>query len=364
MNSWIRKIAVILGAAVLAVIAVSSFYKLYRAGNWVGEKNCRDLLYQAREGIVYRWTENGIVECEEDNWTTLTVRCDDQMESLKKLQVGYNYDGEHLIVSYTQDGNFQSMWKLGKGTHIIEIPNHASFLYIAVHKDEMSELILKNTQKIEAESRYKGRYLSVLGDSISSYEGYIPRGFYPEYTEDSGMTVKDMWWYQTALRLGMNICRINGSSGSGVLTAADGTGGNDERCVNLHTKVHAPDLILVLLGANDFFRGSSKEKFRIEYREMIERMQACYPDAEIVLCTYYHPSSVSVEVDMTNEVIGSIGNEFGLRVISLEKSGIEEREPSEVYYDYKPEIKTGVHPNAEGQKLLSDYVCQSLEEGK
>lgn len=45
-----------------------------------------------------------------------------------------------------------------------------------------------------------------------------------------------------------------------------------------------------------------------------------------------------------------------------EKSGIEERDPREVYYDYDPEIGTGMHPNTEGQLLLSNYVCQELTE--
>ena len=79
------------------------------------------------------------------------------------------------------------------------------------------------------------------------------------------------------------------------------------------------------------------------------------------LC-YFRPSKASFEVDEANELIKSIGEECGLRVIELKKSGIEERDPGEVYYDYDPEIGTGMHPNTEGQLLLSNYVCQELTE--
>ena len=354
--------AAAIGLTAVILVVILLFFGFYHKRALSGKDEGRDLLYQLREGTVYRWSEEGITEDKADSWSTYIVVCGDQMEPLKKLCINFTRDEEHLIMSCREDGSFQSMWRLESGEHTITVPENAYALYIAVHNDDMSNLRLKNTWKAESESTYRGKYLSVLGDSISSYEGYIPQGFYPEYGADSGMGVSSMWWYQTALKLGMNICRINGCSGSGVLPAGDGTGGNEERCVSLHTPEHAPDLILILLGANDLFGGCSKEELRLEYQEMIERTQTRYPDAEIVLCSYYRPSQVSFEVDEANEIIKSTGEAYGLKVVELKKSGIEERDPKEVYSDYNPEMGTGMHPNAEGQLLLSNYVCQDLTE--
>ena len=358
-----NKAAAATGLTAVILVIILLFFAVYYYNRALSvREEGRDLLYQLREGTVFRWSEEGITEDKEEGWSTYVIICRDQMEPLKKMSIHFTCEEEHLIMSCKEDGSFQSMWRLGSGKHTITVPENAYALYIAVQNDDMSGLKLKNTWKVEAESTYKGKYLSVLGDSISSYEGYIPQGFYPEYRAGSGMEVSSMWWYQTALKLGMNICGINGCSGSGVLPAGDGTGGNEERCVSLHTPEHTPDLILVLLGANDLFRGCSQEEFRAEYREMLERMQTRYPDAEIVLCSYFRPSKASFEVDEANELIKSIGEECGLRVVELKKSGIEERDPGEVYYDYDPEIGTGMHPNTEGQLLLSNYVCQELTE--
>lgn len=59
-----------------------------------------------------------------------------------------------------------------------------------------------------AQTPLKGLSVSVLGDSISTYQGYIPDGyacFYPEANND----VKDVtqtWWMQVLYNTGMQPC--------------------------------------------------------------------------------------------------------------------------------------------------------------
>lgn len=137
----------------------------------------RDLLYQLREETVFRWSEEGITEYKEEGWSTYVIICRDQMEPLKKMSIHFTCEEEHLIMSCKEDGSFQSMWRLGSGKHTITVPENAYALYIAVQNDDMSGLKLKNTWKVEAESTYKGKYLSVLGDSISLTKDIFPRAF-------------------------------------------------------------------------------------------------------------------------------------------------------------------------------------------
>lgn len=357
------KIGLIVIMAIVFVLAV--FILIRRSGIATdpvkpGDIQFRELLCQIQEDTVYRWTNDGIVSEQNGDWLTYIVDCSVQMEPLNQFSLNYTYNAEHLIVSFEQDGKFINYQKLSKGTHTVAVPPNSGYLYISVHKEDLPALQLKNQKKIIGKKKYAGRYLSVLGDSISSYQGYIPEVFYPEYDKESGLAVSDMWWYQLAARLGMNICRINACAGSGVVNIGNGTGGNEERCVQLHTDAHEPDMILVLLGANDFFARIGEAMVIQEYREMVNRMQERYPDARIVLCTYYHPSRASFEVDQVNQVIKRIGKQFGLEVISLDQSGIEQEDPIAVYYDFNPALETGFHPNALGHMILSNYLYKML----
>ena len=56
--------------------------------------------------------------------------------------------------------------------------------------------------------------------------------------------------------LGMQLCVNNSWSGSRV-TTTNGTAGAGcmDRCQNLHTSAHEPDIIVVYMGINDFNRG-------------------------------------------------------------------------------------------------------------
>lgn len=126
---------------------------------------------------------------------------------------------------------------------------------------------------------FKDLTLSVIGDSISTYEGvsnnktYNPLylstteatfGTYygnPErtdYDQHSQVTQADTWWQQTADTLGMSLLVNNSWSGSFVIKDP-ALGNNTEypaaayknRCVNLHIGTKKPDVIAVYLGTND-----------------------------------------------------------------------------------------------------------------
>ena len=138
---------------------------------------------------------------------------------------------------------------------------------------------------------FEGLNLSIIGDSISTFDGYsnsttynplynstTAATFNPYYDDDNEnkadrahIAVGDTWWMQTAEALGMNLLVNNSWSGSRVmLDYADGqttlTNGNfyrsdgtlgftsagyKDRCVNLHKGTKNPDIIAVFLGTND-----------------------------------------------------------------------------------------------------------------
>ena len=113
---------------------------------------------------------------------------------------------------------------------------------------------------------FKDKWVSILGDSISTYKGFNPDGL--EYTEQPDLTSVDKtWWGHLLTKLGAKLCVNYSKNGQ---TLCGGTGAvNSDFHKNLHreagktyrnldgttsteTKRIEPDIILIALGVNDY----------------------------------------------------------------------------------------------------------------
>ena len=125
---------------------------------------------------------------------------------------------------------------------------------------------------------------SVLGDSVSTFEGITPSEavFYDSYIQaESGiMTPEDTWWMKVIRAkdgvLGSNHS-LAGSTVSGRLLSS-GTSARRQRAL---AQNGAPDVILVNMGANDWGFGVLPEEFKKEYQDMIYTLKLLYPQAQI-----------------------------------------------------------------------------------
>ena len=145
--------------------------------------------------------------------------------------------------------------------------------------------------------KYRGKNFSILGDSISTFEGVsLPKesAFYdtPKKLEAGVLTLSDTWWGQVIERLGGNLLVNNSISGSTVTFhpsyEVPSYGCSAERTGALHKDGVMPDVIFVCLGTNDWGAGvrvtsNSKEKtyFQFAYQTMLEKIKNNYPNAEI-----------------------------------------------------------------------------------
>ena len=101
--------------------------------------------------------------------------------------------------------------------------------------------------RLRGDQPWKGLYISLLGDSISALEGYIPSGNAPYYGptrstdyQKSITTPQQMWWYQLITALGGTPLIIDAWSGSSVTAGVeDGRTemSNVSRCQRLHAYV-------------------------------------------------------------------------------------------------------------------------------
>lgn len=225
-------------------------------------------------------------------------------------------------------------------------------------------------------NKYKNKYFSILGDSISTFEGYSQ----PKYAEFYNMSRKlasgvitfgDTWWGQVIDALGGELLVNNSISGSHVCGKAGACG--DVRTSALGTEDLTPDVIMVYMGTNDWGGGvniapegdgkADESTFSFAYRTMLEKLKRNYPEAEIWCFTLAVSTRLSVDdfkfqysyyghhIEEYCDEIRACAKEYGCRLIDL--------------YRVAPPFDTfdNIHPNAEGMKTISEAVLSQIERG-
>lgn len=228
---------------------------------------------------------------------------------------------------------------------------------------------------------YKNKLFSVLGDSISTLEGYsVPKGaeFYEGMNKFMAdvFSPKNTWWGQVISRLGGELLINNSFSGSIVCEIPKceipSYGCSDERTSALHRGGALPDVIMIFMGINDWGCGiAPTEKYRAnarnglvferDYARMLEKLKKNYPSAELwcftlpvsacrksgsfefpYYCGGYHIAEYC-------EAIRACAEKYECRVIDLYKA-------AEMH-----DTIDGFHPNARGMKTLAENVVNALD---
>lgn len=211
------------------------------------------------------------------------------------------------------------------------------------------------------------KQISIIGDSISTYYGFVPDGYKVYYNEEIALenqltSVDDTWWRIVCKHLGAEICVNNSYSGS----RASGNGfpcaSSDERTSSLHTDNAAPDLILLYIGANDFGHGIGVKEnpffydediFYDAYKEMLQKIMHNYPNSQIICATLmkssvkdnpeweYPRSKTGISLEEYNDAIREIANNLGVLVADLES------------LNTPYETLDTLHPTREGHKTIT-----------
>lgn len=228
--------------------------------------------------------------------------------------------------------------------------------------------------------RLKMRLVSILGDSVSTFEGYNPPGyavFYDkEMQEQNGLkTVYDTWWAMVNQALHAYLCVNNAYSGSRVSGKTFPAGESDERLCNLRTKEYIPDYILIYLGFNDFGNGvrtarskrftfgkKEPESFYDAYSNMLKSVKAYYPEAKIV-CGTLMRTGIKVRSDWVfpeyfagtglesyNEVIRTLAKRYKCYLADLSMKG------------NRYETLDGSHPTAKGHITIARAWIECLSD--
>lgn len=192
--------------------------------------------------------------------------------------------------------------------------------------------------------------VSILGDSLATYEGYNPWDMYYQYYCPEHMPVSDTWWMRyiesNHMRLGVN-ASFGGSKVS--WQKEDASCYSQADCMAAQERIDrlgengTPDTILFFGGTNDIASAELGEfkpnenigdisTFYAAYQTAIVRLKNTYPDAKIICLTpYYRDVTIytgAVEtdnhaVDEYAEAIIDVCNYYDVSYVDLREAGID-----------------------------------------
>lgn len=259
----------------------------------------------------------------------------------------------------------------------------------------MDEVRLDDRQDVQEETidvkeqrAPEGAAVSIMGDSISTFQGYIPAGYYDFFPENGLVSdVNDTWWKRVLDEEGWTLC-VNGSS-SGATCVGDSTSMDNPQCSCNEFRTGglsgsdgtAPDIIIVYMGTNDFLQSiplgdndgtravaeGQVAMFGDAYTLMLDKLRVKYPASQIYCCTITQVGGYGTDtpyVEMVNGVglttadysarIAQIAGNKNLPVIDLQGCGIAVENLHNTTAD-------GVHPTPEGMQYIAEAVRKVLD---
>lgn len=241
--------------------------------------------------------------------------------------------------------------------------------------------------------------ISVMGDSISTFEGVNPDGYAVFYQGDlrektGVMAPEDTWWHLIATHFGGTI--LSNASYSGSMTS--GAGFPAARCIqrtkDLSAGGETPDVVLIFMGTNDYGWGSAHaqaagrssatpaaahaelmaeeiaglaadyalDEFQASYEEALSNIKSLYPNA-VIWCGTLCPGRIAgvtqshfawnlrgVPMTEYNSAIARAATIHGAHVMDFAKAG----------FDY--ESLEGTHPTNLGMRQLAAMGIRSITE--
>lgn len=242
-----------------------------------------------------------------------------------------------------------------------------------------------DSANIGGNSSLLGKKFSILGDSISTYNGYIPAGYATYYPKGDIDNVNKTWWKKLSDFSGMSILKNaswSGSTVSGDTSITTGfVGCSDARINELKDGTTLPDIIICYISTNDWAVGvdvgsfDSKEEIPSAtvisnisdaYALMLYKIRTTYPNADVYCITslegrrtngdasYPIINSKEQTIHEVNHAITEIAHVFGAKIIDLQTCGIH-------YWNVSNFTVDGtLHPNNAGSSIIAKTIYNKL----
>ena len=203
--------------------------------------------------------------------------------------------------------------------------------------------------------------ISFLGDSYTTFEGYIPEGnavwYYnpPDTSFTDVFSVEQTWWHQVVTEGNYKMVVNESYSGATIsYTGYDGLDFTDRSFITRLPRVGSPDVLVILGGTNDSWAGAPVGEYKYEdfqtedlyyYRpalaKLIQDARQQYPKARLLFVM-----NSELREDIT-ESSREICEYYGVPFLQL----------------HDIEKKAG-HPTIEGMKSIASQVLPALKQTK
>ena len=215
--------------------------------------------------------------------------------------------------------------------------------------------------------------VSVLGDSVSTLEGYNPQGYNVFYSGEalfeSGIRgAEDTWWGYVTEKLGGGLLVNDSFSGSLACDPLHAkpqfpSSACDYRIGNLGKNGVSPDIIMIYTGTNDSGYGvpvygeeaDGARSFCGAYGMMLEKIKHSYPFSAVLCFTLMAPDVGKgtperiLRLEKYNECIRKLCPAHGATVI-------------DIAVDKKPYSSfDGLHPDADGMKTIARSAVMRMK---
>lgn len=263
----------------------------------------------------------------------------------------------------------------------------------------------------EGTGALKGKQVTVIGDSISTWNYEADGATYPHVsnnaTNGQNIVMNDTWWKQVIdnyeMELVINRATSGATAGHGVLMSGEPTSNSKLNVCNSSKALSAegvnPDLVLVYIGMNDMCRGSvivkdgdditsdafydmiptlyksfqdnyeankadygmalsqslGLDTYARAYAYILYSIQTNYPDADIVCLNM--PAKMST-APQYNEVINTVAGHYGVPVVDIYSAFVN----AGGNYTDKTYCYDALHPNANGFDVMSNAVIAKMNE--
>lgn len=207
---------------------------------------------------------------------------------------------------------------------------------------------------VQAQSK---RGISILGDSYSTFKGYVlPDTNYVWYPQEKAenndvQDVRQLWWHQMIREHGYRLCQNNSFSGATIChTGYKGDDYSDRSFCTRLRYLGSPDVILVFGGTNDSWakspigdfqygnwQKSDLYNFRPAMAYLLANLQNYYPGTEVYVIIN---TELSEEVTSSMKTICDHYNVKYIQLVDIEKQW--------------------GHPSQKGMKVIADQVAAAL----
>lgn len=209
----------------------------------------------------------------------------------------------------------------------------------------------------------KGKKLSILGDSISTYKDVsndinANESLYPNpYFYRLSFPLEKTYWMLLIERLGLSLC-VNNSWSGGNLSGKDNSSSGLNRANFLsHNDKTVPDIIIIFMGTNDLGRKVAPQIFEEDYKSTLKTVKNKYPDAKV--CCVNIPDRDIVmkpQAEIFNKIISDAIDEAGENffLADLFRSKLN----NDFYY---MNTVDGLHPDEDGMRIIAEILEEAIK---